>query len=161
MHKVRGNYSSCTCRSSENICSSSGGSHEKGKTGPSQMKVYLKSLEHKFWTWNFAWIALYLSFTFQHDDFYFFIVVVMHNIVMSHQIWYTSWNKRVTSCLISKPWSHNFQGVCHSVTLTFTFKSILRQKEELWKFKYFTTQKYNLQKNPLKITKMLQHIITL
>jgi hypothetical protein len=33
MHKVRGNYSSCTCRSSKNICSSSGGAQEKGKRG--------------------------------------------------------------------------------------------------------------------------------
>jgi hypothetical protein len=32
MHKVGGNYSSCTGRSSENICSSSGGAQEKGKT---------------------------------------------------------------------------------------------------------------------------------
>ncbi len=33
MHKVRGNYSSCTGRSSENICNSSGGNQEeKGKT---------------------------------------------------------------------------------------------------------------------------------
>jgi hypothetical protein len=34
-------------------------------------------------------------------------------------------------------------------------------KEELWKLKYFTMQKYNLQKNPLKETKILQNIITL
>jgi hypothetical protein len=33
MHKVRINYSSCTCRSSENICKSSGGAQEKGKLG--------------------------------------------------------------------------------------------------------------------------------
>jgi hypothetical protein len=33
MHKVRSNYSSCTCRSSENICRSSGGAREKGKRG--------------------------------------------------------------------------------------------------------------------------------
>ncbi len=34
MHKVRGNYSSCTCRrSNENICSSSEGDQEKGKSG--------------------------------------------------------------------------------------------------------------------------------
>ncbi len=33
MHKVRDNYSSCTCSSSENICNSSGGAEEKGKTG--------------------------------------------------------------------------------------------------------------------------------
>jgi hypothetical protein len=46
--------------------------------------------------------------------------------------------------------------------LPFTLKCILRQKEELWKFKYnFTMQKYNLQKNPLKETKILQDIITL
>jgi hypothetical protein len=29
-------------------------------------------------------------------------------------------------------------------------KKHLKAKEELWKFKYFTMQKYNLQKNPLK-----------
>jgi hypothetical protein len=32
---------------------------------------------------------------------------------------------------------------------------------ELWKLKYFTMQKYNLQKNPLKETKILQDFITL
>jgi len=36
MHKVRGNCTSCTCSSSENICSSSGGAQEKGKTGSKQ-----------------------------------------------------------------------------------------------------------------------------
>ncbi len=41
MHKVRGNYSSCTCRSSENICSSSGGAHEKGKRDQNRMKLSL------------------------------------------------------------------------------------------------------------------------
>jgi hypothetical protein len=42
----------------------------------------------------------------------------------------------------------NKQGVCHVMALPFTLKSIiLRQKEEeLWKLKYFTMQKYNLQK---------------
>jgi hypothetical protein len=35
--------------------------------------------------------------------------------------------------------------------LPVTLESILRQKkEELWKLKYFTMQKHNLQKNPLK-----------
>ncbi len=28
-------------------------------------------------------------------------------------------------------------------------------KRRIWKFKYFTMQKYNLQKNPLKETKIL------
>jgi hypothetical protein len=37
----------------------------------------------------------------------------------------------------------------------------IKAKEESWKFKYFTMQKYNLQKNPLKETKILQDIITL
>jgi hypothetical protein len=38
------------------------------------------------------------------------------------------------------------QGVGHIVALPFTLKIILRQKKELWKLKYFTRQKYNLQK---------------
>jgi hypothetical protein len=41
--------------------------------------------------------------------------------------------------------------VCHTVALPFTLKKYLKAKEELWKLKYFTMQKYiNLQKNPLK-----------
>jgi hypothetical protein len=47
------------------------------------------------------------------------------------------------------------------VALPFTLKGMLRAKEELWKLKYFTTQKYNLQKILLKETKILQDIITL
>jgi len=45
----------------------------------------------------------------------------------------------------------------HTVALPFTLKH-LNAKEELWKLKYFTMQKYNLQKNPLKETKILQDI---
>jgi hypothetical protein len=55
------------------------------------------------------------------------------------------------------------QGVCHTVAfaILFTLKGYLKAKEEeLWKLKYFTMQKYNLQKNPLKETKLFQ-IITL
>jgi len=52
MHKVRGNYSSCTCGSSENICSSSGVDQEKGKKGSKQD-------ETQFGTKNGA----FLSFT--------------------------------------------------------------------------------------------------
>jgi len=40
-------------------------------------------------------------------------------------------------------------------------KKYLNTKEELWKFKYFTMQKYNLEKNPLKETKILQDVIIL
>jgi hypothetical protein len=51
------------------------------------------------------------------------------------------------------------------VALPFTLKSYLKQakeeEEELWKLKYFTMQKYNLQKTPRKQTKILQDIITL
>jgi hypothetical protein len=36
------------------------------------------------------------------------------------------------------------------IALPFTLKRYLKAKEELWKLKYFTMQKYNLQKNPLK-----------
>jgi hypothetical protein len=42
------------------------------------------------------------------------------------------------------------QGVCHIVALPFTLKKYLKAKEELWKLKYFTIQKYNLQKEPSK-----------
>jgi hypothetical protein len=45
--------------------------------------------------------------------------------------------------------------------LAIYIKKFLKAKEELWKLKYFTMQKYNLQKNPLKETKILQYIITL
>jgi hypothetical protein len=45
--------------------------------------------------------------------------------------------------------------------LTLYTKNYLKAKENLWKFKYFTMQNYNLQKTPLKETKILQDIITL
>jgi hypothetical protein len=37
--------------------------------------------------------------------------------------------------------------------LAIYIKRYLKAKEELWKFKYSTLQKYNLQKNPFKETK--------
>jgi hypothetical protein len=42
--------------------------------------------------------------------------------------------------------------------LAIYIKKYFKAKEELCKFKYFTMQKYNLQKNPLKETKILQEI---
>jgi hypothetical protein len=48
--------------------------------------------------------------------------------------------------------------------LAIYIKNYLKAKEELWKLKYFTLQKYNLislKKNPLKETKILQDIRTL
>jgi hypothetical protein len=56
---------------------------------------------------------------------------------------------------------YNNGCVIHIVALPFTLKSMLikEKEEELWKLKYFTIQKYNLQKNPLKKqTKILQDI---
>ncbi len=52
------------------------------------------------------------------------------------------------------------RGMSH-YALAIYIKKYLNAKEELWKFKYFTMQKYNLKKNPLKETKILQDIITL
>jgi hypothetical protein len=51
----------------------------------------------------------------------------------------------------------NKQGVCHTLSLPFTLKGILRQKEELWKL----MPKYtNLQKSSKQETKkILQDII--
>jgi hypothetical protein len=43
--------------------------------------------------------------------------------------------------------------------LAIYIKKYLKAKEEWWKFKYFTMQKYNLQINSLKETKILQDII--
>jgi len=49
------------------------------------------------------------------------------------------------------------KGVSH-YGLAIYITKYLKAKEELWKFKYFTMQKYNLQKSPFKI---LEDIITL
>jgi hypothetical protein len=51
-------------------------------------------------------------------------------------------------------------GVSHC-GLPIYIKKYLTAREELWQLKYLTMQKYNLQKNPLKKTKILQDIITL
>jgi hypothetical protein len=40
-------------------------------------------------------------------------------------------------------------GVSHC-GIAIYIKKYLKAKEELWKFKYFSMQKYNLQKNPKK-----------
>jgi hypothetical protein len=45
----------------------------------------------------------------------------------------------------------------HTMALPFILKCILKAKGELWKLKYFTMNKYNLQSNdPLNETKILQ-----
>jgi hypothetical protein len=45
--------------------------------------------------------------------------------------------------------------------LAIYIKKYPKAKEELWKLKYFTLQTYDLQKNPVKETKILQDVITL
>jgi hypothetical protein len=47
------------------------------------------------------------------------------------------------------------------VALPFTLKCMFRQKEQLWKRKYFTMMKIKSSKNPLKETKILKDIRTL
>jgi hypothetical protein len=61
-----------------------------------------------------------------------------------------------------KTWQTSIQtkGVSHC-GLAIYIKKYLKAIEELWKFKYFIMQKYNLQKTPLKETKILQDIVTL
>jgi len=51
--------------------------------------------------------------------------------------------------------------VCHTVTLPFTLKSILRQKKNYGNSNISPCKKCNFQKNPLKETKILQDNITL
>jgi hypothetical protein len=51
------------------------------------------------------------------------------------------------------------RGVSHC-GLAIYIKKYLKAKIELMKPKYFTMQRYNLQKNPLKENKILQDIIT-
>jgi hypothetical protein len=53
------------------------------------------------------------------------------------------------------------QGVCHTVALPFTLKSIIMQKKNYEKLKYITMQKNNLKKKSLKETKILHDITTL
>jgi len=53
------------------------------------------------------------------------------------------------------------RGVSDCGLAIYIKKYLKAKEEELWKLKYFTMQKYNLQENPLKETKILQDIITL
>jgi hypothetical protein len=59
MHKVRGNFRSPTCRSSENICRSSGGAQEKGKTGQNRMKLSLAQKVVHFLSLTPPWRLMY------------------------------------------------------------------------------------------------------
>jgi hypothetical protein len=52
-------------------------------------------------------------------------------------------------------------GMSHFGLTIYIKKYLKAKEEELSKLKYFTMQKYNLQKIPLKETKILQANITL
>jgi len=60
-----------------------------------------------------------------------------------------------------KPQNKRKQGGVSHCGLAIYSKKYLKAKGELWKLKYFTMQNCNLQKNPLKETKILHNIITL
>jgi hypothetical protein len=51
------------------------------------------------------------------------------------------------------------RGVSHCGHAIY-IKKYLKAKEELWKFKYFTVPKYDLQKYPQRETKILKDVIT-
>jgi hypothetical protein len=53
------------------------------------------------------------------------------------------------------------QGVCHTVALPFTLKSILRQKKNYGNSNISPCKNIIFKKKPLKETKILQEIITL
>jgi hypothetical protein len=73
----------------------------------------------------------------------------------------TKWNLHHSlSPLHTQPTYRQTRGVSHCSLAIYT-KKYFKAKDELWKFKYFTMQKYNLQKNSLKGTKILQDIRTL
>jgi len=65
----------------------------------------------------------------------------------------TAWFSTTELCGLG----YQTRGMSHC-GLAIYIKQYLTAKEELWKLKYFTKQKYNLQKNPLKETKILQDI---
>jgi hypothetical protein len=61
-------------------------------------------------------------------------------------------------------WDKHLFLWCHTMALPFTtLKSILKQKEELWKLKYGNSPYKNIifKQIPLKETKILQDIVTL
>jgi hypothetical protein len=55
MHKVRGNYSNCTSRSSKNICSSSGCAQENGNRGSDQDETQFGTKSGAFLRFFFFW----------------------------------------------------------------------------------------------------------
>ncbi len=70
--------------------------------------------------------------------------------VFHHPLAASSW---WLSCLVLRPCQSWTRGVSRCGLAVYT-KKYLKAKEELWKFKYFSMQKYNHKKNPPKETKI-------
>jgi hypothetical protein len=60
-----------------------------------------------------------------------------------------------------KEWSQNKPGLCHTMALPFTLKSILRQKKNNENSNISPCRNIIFKNNPLKETKILQDIRTL
>jgi hypothetical protein len=65
------------------------------------------------------------------------------------------WGTLQISLIFMEDWVIACEMVGEGHTIYFTLKKNLKAKEELRKLKYFTMQKYNLLKNPLKETQNL------
>jgi hypothetical protein len=84
------------------------------------------------------------------EGFYYFIL--FYFFLPSYLWWRQIWLNYFSGW--SPLWLHHKilknKGVCHhNVALPFHIKMYLNAKEDLWKLKYFTMQKYNLKKKIL------------
>jgi hypothetical protein len=105
--------------------------------------------------WNLAkLILIYFPMTKITQNLITFVPFVQNfqnnkhsRIKSSLMTWKTKWEAKVWKLgglgVQSNP---NKQGVHHSMALSFTIKRYRKAKEELSKFKYFTMQKYSLQR---------------
>ncbi len=79
-----------------------------------------------------------MSFLFVSISLSFFLIAVLScSELWANLFHFPSFLVAVLSCN---------KGVCHTVAIAIYIKKYLKAKEELWKLKYFTMQKYNLQK---------------
>jgi hypothetical protein len=75
----------------------------------------------------------------------------LNHLLDNHHLCYINkFKKRTLMAIDARVWEiltwQTKHGVCATVAFPFALKSILRQKKKLWKLKYFTMWKYNLQK---------------
>jgi hypothetical protein len=102
--------------------------------------------------------------------FFLFGFRVKKNVLIVHQLQHFPWTlkrkhkkhlkerERERKLKINK-WKKQKTKGASQYGLANYIKKKFKAKEELWKLKYFTMQKYNLQKQPLNETKILQDII--